>query len=846
MKKREISCNKTFNKNEIKKLIYWFLTNYGSIRTTKLLDELKFLGFNYATTAGISLGIEDLKIPTIKTKLIKNTEKSMEKTETKLETGKIDILKKLEKITESWNNTNEVLKNELITNFRQTDLLNPVYMMTFSGARGNISQIKQLVGMRGLMSDSKGEIINLPIKSNLKEGLKITEYFISCYGARKGLIDTALKTANSGYLTRRLIYVAQSQTIKQPNCKTNKGILIMNLKTDKNAYNKTRKSIIGRVLAKNINKNETNKLIASAGQDICNYLAKKIMISKKIYIKSPLTCLLHKGSCQLCYGWNLGNGRLVELGESVGILAAQSIGEPGTQLTMRTFHTGGVFSGEIKETIKSPHEGKIFYNSDKGGKKIETKYGEKAFFTFKEKKLIIQGKNIKKSIIKLPKYSIIFTKPKQKVFLKQVIGETSDWKQLKLGKKKKKEIKEIKEIKTNISGQIFFDKITRLKEKHLKSIKTGIIWILHGNIVSYDVIFNNLKKQKYIKEKTLSLKKDDKNCNNTTVNKKFKVKLTLTFLYKRIIENTKSLRKKSKLKKTKIEYTINKILKEKKQILIKKNKTQKILMKKNSFIKTGQFLYKGKKLWSKTKNTFCSQIIQSNKKTIIIRKTNPYLTTENSKINIKNNFLIKKNNLILLNEYEKQKTEDIVQGLPKIEELLEAKKTRNLELILNNPHEKLKKQYLIMEKKYNNKIATRKSIQKIQNFIIKKIQNVYISQGVEIANKHMEIIVKEMTSRVIIREKGDSKLISGEIIELNRIEKINKYLINKAKYEPILLGISKLSLSNQSFIAEASFQETTRMLTKAAIEGKIDWLYGLKENLVLGNLIPVGTGYKKQ
>lgn len=844
MKKKELNCNKTFNKNEIKKLIYWFLTNYGSIRTTKLLDELKFLGFKYATTAGISLGIEDLRIPPIKTKLIKDTEKIMEKTETKLETGKMDILKKLEKITESWNNTNEVLKNELITNFRQTDLLNPVYMMTFSGARGNISQIKQLVGMRGLMSDSKGEIINLPIKSNLKEGLKITEYFISCYGARKGLIDTALKTANSGYLTRRLIYVAQSQTIKQPNCKTNKGILIMNLKKDKNAYNKTKKSIIGRVLAKSINKNENNKLIASAGQDICNYLAKKIMISKKIYIKSPLTCSLHKGSCQLCYGWNLGNGRLVELGESVGILAAQSIGEPGTQLTMRTFHTGGVFSGEIKETIKSPHEGKIFYNSDKGGKKIETKYGEKVFFTLKEKRIIIQGKNLKKSIIKLAKYSIIFTKPKQRVFLKQIIGETSNWKQLTSEKKKRKEIKDFKEIKTNISGQIFFDKITRLTDKNLNSIKTGIIWILHGNIRSYYMIYNNLKKKIYIKEKTLNLKKNNKNCNNT-INKKFKAKLKLTFLYKSIIKNTKSLRKNSELKKVKVEYTINKILKEKKQILIKKNKTQKIITRKNSFLQTGQFLYKGRKLWPKTKNTFCSQIIQINKKTIIIRKTNPYLTTENSKINIKNNSLIKKNNLILLNEYEKQKTEDIVQGLPKIEEFLEAKKTKNLELILNNPHEKLKKQYLTMEKKYNNKISTRKSIQKIQNFIIKKIQNVYISQGVEIANKHMEIIVKEMTSRVIIRETGDSKLISGEIIELSRIEKINKDLINKAKYEPILLGISKLSLSNESFIAESSFQETTRMLTKAAIEGKIDWLYGLKENLVLGNLIPVGTGYKK-
>ena len=845
MKNKRLNCNKTFNKSEIKKLIDWFLKNYGSLRTTKFLDELKVLGFEYATTAGISLGIEDLKIPKIKTKLFENTEKNLERMEKKLETGKINILERLEKITESWNNTNEVLKNELITNFRQTDLLNPVYMMTFSGARGNISQIKQLVGMRGLMSDSKGEIINLPIKSNLKEGLKITEYFISCYGARKGLIDTALKTANSGYLTRRLIYVAQSQVIKQPNCGTNKGILIMNLKNNKNIYNKTKENIIGRVLAKDINQNESNKLIASAGQDICNYIVKKIMISKKIYIKSPLTCILNKGSCQLCYGWNLGNGRLGELGETIGIIAAQSIGEPGTQLTMRTFHTGGVFSGEVKETIKAPHDGRIYYASKKNGKKIETKYGEKVFFTLKEKKVIIKENDRNKSIIKLPKYSIIFTKPKQKVFLKQIIGEKSNWKKIKMQSREKafSKIKETKEIKTSISGQIYFDKIINLKDKESNSTKNGIIWILHGNIRSYDLIFNNLKKNIYIREKNLNFIK-----NNENYEKKKKVlnaKLSLNFVYKKFIKNVKNKKQIKESKKKLTEYRINKMLKERKQILIRKKDTQKIMKKNKNILKVGQFLYKGEKISLRKKNKFCSQIIQINEKNIMIRKTNPYLTSKNSRINIKNNYLIKKKNVIFFNEYEKQKTEDIVQGLPKIEELLEAKKTKNLELILNNPHERLRKQFLVMNKKYNNIIATRKSVQKIQNFVIGKIQNVYISQGVQIANKHMEIIVKEMTSRVIIGKPGDSKLMTGEIIELSKIEKINSKLKDKAKYEPILIGISKLSLSSQSFIAEASFQETTKMLTRAAIEGKIDWLYGLKENLVLGNLIPVGTGYRK-
>lgn len=268
--KNHIYFNKTFDKNEIRKLISWFITNYGNIRTKKLLDKLKELGFKYATEAGISLGIEDLKIPKTKKILFQNTERILKKNERKFLKGTLSSINNLEKITQSWNTTNELLKDEVVRNFKQTDLLNPLYMMTLSGARGNISQIRQLVGMRGLMADSQGEIINLPIKSNFKEGLNIIEYFISCYGARKGLIDTALKTANSGYLTRRLIYVSQSQIIKKPDCLTKRNNLILTTKNNKKEYKHLTENLLGRVIARTIKEKGTNKILASYGQDICN------------------------------------------------------------------------------------------------------------------------------------------------------------------------------------------------------------------------------------------------------------------------------------------------------------------------------------------------------------------------------------------------------------------------------------------------------------------------------------------------------------------------------------------------------------------------------------------------
>jgi len=822
-KTKDFNLNKTYDKNQIKLLINWFLINYGSIRTLKLLEKLKVVGFEYATVAGISLGIEDLRIPKIKKLLFKNTEKEIIKNKNKYEKGKINIINHLEKITTIWNITNEILKNEVILNFRQTDLLNPLYMMAFSGARGNISQVRQLVGMRGLMADSKGEIINLPIKNNFKEGLNLTEYFISCYGARKGLVDTALKTANSGYLTRRLVYVVQSQTIKKQNCHTKNKRLILAIKNNKNEYKWTKEQLMGRVLAKDIIEKSTKKKIASFGQDICNYLIKKLIKIENIYIFSPLTCQLNTGFCQLCYGWNLGNGRMVELGESVGIIAAQSIGEPGTQLTMRTFHTGGVFTGEVAESILAPHGGIIDYNIKSEGKKIYTKYKEKAFFTIKEKKIILYENKINKSMLTVPKYCILFTKPKEKIYEKQIIGEICDWDQEK--EEEKNNIKKI-EVKAAISGQIYFQNKVKKKEK------TRVVWILNGNRSVYYKTQQNLSllpKVRKIKQQKMT-----KNESKHKI-KDVKYKITINIFGIKL--------KKIKTKKNE-NYVIQGITRGKKEIFIKKLKTEKFIKTKNKQIKLGQFLSKNQNINNKFKNNYSNQVIQRKKNCILVRKTNPYLIPKKARINKINYSYIKKTNVLFSTIYTQQKTEDIVQGLPKIEQLLEARKTFNLEIIKDNPHDKLQKNFEKFKKIYNNAVATRKSFEKLQTILIYKIQKVYQSQGVKIADKHLEIIIKQMTSRVIVMTKGDSKLITGEIVELNKAEKINKKIKHKIKYEPILLGISKLSLSSQSFISEACFQETTRVLCRSAIEGRIDWLFGLKENLILGNLIPSGTGYE--
>ena len=1100
-------CNRVFDKGELKRLIHWFLISQGAPKTLQMVDQLKNLGFHYATQAGISLGIEDLKIPPIKTRLLLNAEDEVNRNDIRFNRAQVTAVERSQKVIDIWNTTNELLKDEVVHHFRSTDLLNPVYMMAFSGARGNISQVRQLVGMRGLMSDPQGEIIDLPIKSNFREGLTVTEYIISCYGARKGLVDTALKTANSGYLTRRLVDVAQAVIVNEVNCNTLDGLVVNNLLDRSKVVLSREKRMVGRVLAEDVYDLHTHQIIGFKNQDISPHFASKLNKVKatSISVRSPLTCQTSQHVCQLCYGWSLAQGQLVDLGESVGIIAAQSIGEPGTQLTMRTFHTGGVFSGQVVERIYAPHTGIISYNipdsikgksglisyktgSSQKGKsgfisyktnliqkaKTRTIFGQEVLFWTENIEVFIKSDKNETTVLCFPPYTLLFTNPNEKVYSKQIIAEYSTLEQIQQQVDDPNSVMAIKEVLSDITGQAYFQFLPKLKNSfgalmgNVGNQGSGLLWVLGSQIKDLssfkqslvqkgDFVYplkEEVSKNKGLVNKSASLVSDPSfkysvlsngflykessiyktNCysllwspirtKNTSFSSEFgylledfeqlnylkmgkylngksncsynlKNKLSTrrklnalnsfsvrffksTFETKYIIENRdlfssycsskeynlystssclvdtfpswfyrpKQNKKLLRVKELKNEflknYSINRpyekiiddisfnetmfstwhgllnsfsfqklvpfstnqslskvfleqtcsdffipsgtplvqsvfksgdqldrnelsLFQQKKQDLnevVFLNSNDQILLKEKlnqvrfslnsqlnqvSFVKTGSLVLKGDSIAKGIRSTHSGIVIQSTKNLVVLRVGRPYRTSTSSSIVISNNSIVSKGKTLFSLVYKKSKTGDIVQGLPKIEELLEARRTKDLQPIVNNPHDRLKRQFTYEQLYLNTENALKKSLLNIQQFLVDGVQTVYQSQGVDISDKHVEIIVKQMTSKVFIEDGGQTPFLHGDLVDLYQLKKINDKAANKgeklAKYEPIILGITKASLKAESFISAASFQETTRVLTQAAIQGKFDYFMGLKENVVVGQLIPAGTGF---
>src|SRR6476661_4455857 len=418
-KKTKIFRNKVIDKKQLKQIMTWAFSDFGIMKASYLANKLKDIGFEYATQAGLSISIEDLRVPPIKSNLVKSANKKVYLAEFEVNRGEITEVERFQKVINTWNNTSETLKDQVITYFRQTDPLNSIYMMAFSGARGNLSQVRQLVGMRGLMADPNGQIIDLPIVTNFREGLTVTDYIISSYGARKGLVDTALRTADSGYLTRRLIDVAQDMITREKNCKTKDGISLSTVMDGSNTVISLGDRVIGRLLAQALQEPKTGKVFAQANQEITPEIAQKInkVNLQKVIVRSPLTCSSSRSVCQQCYGWNLAYGNLIDLGEAVGIIAAQSIGEPGTQLTMRTFHTGGVFTTEPSRQIRAQHSGKIIFSKILKIQTTRTQYGEIAYISENEASLtLITYNNIKFDLEILPETLILV---KDKSFIKK-------------------------------------------------------------------------------------------------------------------------------------------------------------------------------------------------------------------------------------------------------------------------------------------------------------------------------------------------------------------------------------------------------------------------------------------
>jgi len=1225
--------NKIVDKRQLKKLISWTYSNYGSARCAQVADKLKEMGFRYATQAGVSISVEDLQVPPVKREMLDAAEAEIQTTEDRYAKGEITEVERFQKVIDTWNGTSEALKEEVVRNFRETNPLNSVYMMAFSGARGNLSQVRQLVGMRGLMADPQGEIIALPIKTNFREGLTVTEYIISSYGARKGLVDTALRTADSGYLTRRLVDVSQDVIVREGDCGTQRGIKIGPMKDGDRTLIPLSDRLFGRVLGEDVKDPKTGEIIGRRNQNMDEALSKKIGSTvDEVIVRSPLTCEAARSVCQSCYGWSLAHGKTVDLGEAVGIIAAQSIGEPGTQLTMRTFHTGGVFTGEVARSIKAESSGQVQLKGI-NTRKIRTRHGDERRQVEVPGELVLEPKGGgKPTIIPVTPGSLLLVEDGTNVEAGELLVELVSGKQ-----HQKSTEKAAKDVSSDLAGEVVFadlipeEKTDRQGNMTRIAQRGGLLWVLSGEVynlppgaepvvkngdgvepgtvlaetklvsvsggvvrltpgsreieiitasVSLDrakvgiessggreqyiietansqrfllkatpgtkvqnhsvvaeliddryktatggiikyagvEISKGNRKQGYeivkggtllwIPEESHEVNKDisllqvedgeyveagkevvkDIFCQSSgiveviqkndilreiiikpgelhseiddTIVEKFDDRLlqpgteimpgvtTSELRYGQIVETTSGM---ALLLRPVREYTIEdepvapsqgsinqeggrqielrsvqrlyfkdgervksvegvsllttqlileidsdssqeggdtnanlsadielvpdednpeshqlqmvileslvlrrdsdsdplggtiqtRLLVEDGQeipqgavvarteiqckgegevrgikegleairriLIVRDLDRVKIPVAEEPIVKLEELLVAGQKIASGVQTKESAQVVAIDKLDtgweVTLRMARPYRVSAGAILHIDDGDLVQRGDNLVLLIFERSKTGDIIQGLPRIEELLEARKPKEAcvlsrrpgtcqveyledesvelkiieddgviteypinpgqNLIVSdnqwvegaepltdgpaNPHEILDIFFNLYLDEKGVYEAALIGLNKAQNFLVEQVQSVYQSQGIDISDKHIEVIVRQMTNKVRIDDGGDTTMLPGELVELRQTEQVNEAMAitggAPARYTPMLLGITKASLNTDSFISAASFQETTRVLTEAAIEGKSDWLRGLKENVIIGRLIPAGTGF---
>ncbi|MHC5597161.1 MAG: DNA-directed RNA polymerase subunit beta'', partial [Nostoc sp.] len=1225
-------------------------------RTAVMADKLKDLGFRYATKAGVSISVDDLMIPPTKRLLLEAAEEEIRATETRYQRGEITEVERFQKVIDTWNGTSEALKDEVVVHFKKTNPLNSVYMMAFSGARGNISQVRQLVGMRGLMADPQGEIIDLPIKTNFREGLTVTEYIISSYGARKGLVDTALRTADSGYLTRRLVDVSQDVIIREFDCGTTRGLAIRPMTEGAKTLIPLATRLMGRVIGEDVVHPVTKELIAARNSPISEDLAKKIEKSGvgEVVVRSPLTCEAARSVCQHCYGWSLAHAKMVDLGEAVGIIAAQSIGEPGTQLTMRTFHTGGVFTGEVAQQVRSKIDGTVKLPRKLKTRTYRTRHGEDALYVEANGVMLLEPTKVgdvtpDNQEVHLTQGSTLYVFDGNKVKQGQLLAEVA------LGGRttRTNTEKAVKDVASDLAGEVQFaevvpeQKTDRQGNTTTTAARGGLIWILSGEVYNLppgaelivkngDAIASNGvlaetklaslhggvvrlpevtpgKSTREIEIITASVVLDqatvtvqssqgrnnylvstgnnqvfnlratpgtkvqngqvvaeliDDRYRTTTggflkfagveVQKKGKAKLgyevvqggTLLWIPEEshevnkdisllLVEDGQFVEAGTEVVKDifcqnsgVVEVTQkNDILREvvvKPGELLMVDDPESVIGRDNTFIQPGEEFQgnvatelryiqyvetpEGPALLSRPVVEFAvpdnpdvpsttsvsqqtgrsiqlravqrlpykdservksvegvellrtqlvleieqegeqdhnasplaadielvedtedpevqrlqlvileslvirrditadatqgstqttlevhdgltiapgsvvarTQILckdggevrgvkkgtENVRRCLVLRDVDrlithtstqpkvkvgdllvegtevapgvfapesgqvediksataassgeesalstknyvittrigrPYRVSPGAVLQIEDGDLVQRGDNLVLLVFERAKTGDIIQGLPRIEELLEARKPKEACILCrragevkvvyadsgdeaiaikvvesngvvtdyplgpgqnlivpdgsmvlagqplsdgpSNPHEILEIFFSLGSEDGIYACASL-ALQKVQTFLVNEVQMVYQSQGIDISDKHIEVIVRQMTNKVRIDDGGDTTMLPGELVELRQVEQVNEAMAitggARAQYTPVLLGITKASLNTDSFISAASFQETTRVLTEAAIEGKSDWLRGLKENVIIGRLIPAGTGY---
>ena len=1219
--------NKQMDKKGLNKLLAQIYLEYGGAKTAELADTLKNLGYKMATKSGVTISISDLSVPETKKELLKEAEAEIEKSTNRYLKGEITEVERYTKVIDTWSETTAKLTEQVVENF---DKLNPVYMMAFSGARGNLSQVSQLVGMRGLMADAQGQIIDLPITSNFKEGLSVTEYIISSYGARKGLVDTALKTADSGYLTRRLVDVAQDVIIRAEDCGGDKYINMKPITDGDTVIVPLIDRLLGRTVAQDIYDEDGKTLLVKKDTTMDRKDIKKIshLNLSELKVRSGLTCGLEYGVCQKCYGWALTSQKLVDVGEAIGIIAAQSIGEPGTQLTMRTFHTGGAVgvkeaTREVHTTIVGTIETKLktrelrtrhgdvvrvsIYESDvvvKSGKKSETYHipagatiffengqkvekdyklaeyrptsndsgrltekatkdinsdmsGEILFedFVADEKKdrqgnisrtankngivwiiggdvynlpggskvlvkdkqavksgdklaetllisehsgevryaedlevetiksgknkinKIVKGKEItiviaslapknaafeqtkkeqlwtvkksgEKYIVKAPvdttvengmiiaelvddecavsssgeiRYidlevdeNQIVTKPGNIVFVPEEVHQINKDATLKMvenGTFVTAGTEVVKDVYCHIDGIVEFKEfndvihevtirpgevhtlssISELKveegsvveagtviAKGIKAKETSIVTLMEMDFDDLDIddldeeidttsleeetledkpvqILIRPVQPMYIEPKEVSIKFDTtdelinivpvtqlqykdgarvRNLDGATLTRTslvlqmqgylshlkglveldskgaLKIVVLETLIVRReqegnskmnsslqtslLVENGQVINAKTPIAKTEVLAindgiaSIKGDVAESRRLLINCANFETVVKTKNKpSVKKGSFIKLDSEVASSgEKAPVSGQVVAVDAKSVTIRNGRPYLISPGTMLQVMEGSLVLRGDMLATLVFEREKTGDIVQGLPRVEELLEARKPKDCAILAETDgvaeieiEDDVPRLFLVSDEgsRTEIKFAIDASIvvqnkQKIkkgqpltsgplnphdvirlcgpeeaQQYLVDEVQRVYRSQGVEIADKHIEIIVRQMTKKVRVVDSGDTNLLPGELIEVQTFENENKAVREhggqEATCEYMLLGITKASLNTESFISAASFQETTRILTEAAVDGKKDLLRGLKENVIIGRLIPAGTGF---
>jgi DNA-directed RNA polymerase subunit beta' len=770
--------NRTLDKKALKNLVGHCYRNAGTKDTVILADRLKDIGYKYSTMSGLSICVNDMVVPRHKGSIIDQAMDEVRTIEKQYKDGIITDGEKYNKAIDIWAKATEDVAAEMMEEISQetltapdgreivTSSFNPIFMMADSGARGSKDQMKQLAGMRGLMAKPSGEIIATPITANFREGLTVLQYFISTHGARKGLADTALKTANSGYLTRRLVDVSLDAIVMEKDCGTINGIEVEALREGGEVIQHVGERVLGRTALRDIYDPITGEVLIAADQEIDETSVSLLEEAgiEKVEIRSVLTCECRRGVCSKCYGRDLGNSKLVDVGEAIGTVAAQSIGEPGTQLTMRTFHIGGAAARRAEQSrVEARFNGHLKYinlvtvESTEGTKVVMNRNGEVA---------IVGEGGRERERYKVNYGAHLLVADNEAIAVGQVIAQWDPY---------------TSPILTDVEGQVKFgDVIENITMQERKDPVTGL-----STKVTVEAKKADLRPRISIKDLTSG--------------------------------DTAAL--------------------------------------------PGG------------------------------RGEARYLLPMGAIIMVNEGDVVRAGDVLARIPRETTKTKDITGGLPRVVELFEVRKPKECAVIsevdgvvsygkqskgkrkvIVDPglSEEAQKEYLIPKGKHvtvhegdfvrageplmdgsinPHDILRSRSIKDLARYLVDEVQEVYRLQGVKIDDKHIEVIVRQMLQRVRITYPGDSDFLIGEQVERWRFEEENDAIEGKggipAQAEPLLLGITKASLSTDSFISAASFQETTKVLTEAAIAGKIDKLKGLKENIIMGRLIPAGTGIAK-